>query len=1551
MKRIFTLLAILTVFTATAQKINYDQNSRWYFGLNAGATWHTSDVNTKLRLGSGFVFGKSLNMDRGRLLSFDLGVRYLYGYWEGVDDLRTTSISANTPVNNIYGSIGSFQQNFLSEQHAGDIELALHFNRLRERTGWDPYIFGAIGFTAHQTFGDLYTFDSDFNQVAYDFDAGQSLSGVYRTPLEAAAENKTYNHFVWRATPSLGFGIGYYFAPRISFGIEHRTTFTLSDYYDGTVVNENNFANNYNDLYHYTNLYLKWYIKDRHRDEEEVVEEVVPEENELVEDVNKVYLPIVDFTNPNSTPTTVNTNTYTITGKVQYVAGKDNVQFSQNGQNTTAFNYNANTDVFSAQVQLIPGQNTFTLFGANQEGTDQETIIINYEREVKTPPVVEITRPIQTPHTVYQNVYTLQANVLNVASKQNIQFVVNNQSLSNFTFNAQNGVLSANLNLQLGSNYVEITAQNQDGTASDQCIIIYQRETQVQKPQVQFTNPSQSPYTHNANTFNLVASVSNVSDINNITFKVNGSVNQNFSFNANTGTFTSTVILAGGQNVYEIIASNAAGSDQDITFINYREPSKTPPVVSITNPQNSTYYTQTNYHTVVANILNISSASQINMTINGASTNNFSFNAQNSTLTANINLVEGNNVVVITATNNDGSDAKQTNIIYQKPQVEQAPIVDITVPNVSPFTTNIAQQNLMAVVYNVNSANQINVNVNGSTVNNFSYNVNTHQLQMNVNLIEGANVVTITATNSAGSDYETQTILYRKPTTQTPPVVTIVDPIQSPYTTFNSSYLVQAHIQHINGAQDITVKINGISTQNFNYLSSNQQLSINAGLNLGSNTVQITATNSAGQDTETTTIIYKRQTSATPPVVHITDPATNITVSSSQYNLSAIVQNVNNSSNIDLVINGVGVNNFNYDENTLTLNHTLNFSTPGVYTVLIVANNDAGSESDNVNITYQPVAQQKLPEVIYLQPTNNITVNTPAYTLKAKVLHVDTKSQITLTRNGQTVSANLYSFNTAGKELQFNHNLEPGNNIYKITATNSAGSAEENISIVYRPVVEECDLPEIKLVSPATKSISTQASAMDITLNIQHVTLSRQIQLKVNGVVKSFSYVNGTFKSKVYLTEGSNDIQVIAANECGQTKENITVDYKAPEKPCYKPTITSRQSSNFTTQSTGINFAAQVNNVTGANMIKVMVNNVNHTFTYDAGSKQLMVKINNLKLGANTIKVMANNDCGGVEKTFTVIREACVNPIINLKSNPSEGKTQESEVTISGSILNVDSRADLNVTLNGRAVIFSFSPSNGVFSTKQKLNVGKNSIKITAKNNCGQLTKTFNFSYEQKVTVQKPTLTLIYPATQKFVTEQANQTIKVRSTNVKSAADIQVKVNGVNTPFKFNVQAQHISFNTTLKVGSNTVSITAANASGSATLLAELIYKVKPQEPKPVITILNPDATPEVLNIPGRVLLQANVANIISASQVKVYFNGKLYSNYTAELNNGVLQINTTVSMTSNQSDVKIKIVATNSGGTASKTQEITLVQTKINPTNTEEGGRTPVVLPRGGRR
>ena len=169
MNRIVTLsiLFFFTIMGATAQKIDYENSGKWYLGLNVGGTWQTSDIKNQTYVGYGVVLGKSFNYNYGKRLVFDLRARYLHGDWYGKD---AESDSSYIPVNSSLDTIYSIN-NFQSTQNRLALVLVIHGNRIRERTGFDPYIFGGIGLTWANVWADYQN----------DFDTIQGMDGIYET--------------------------------------------------------------------------------------------------------------------------------------------------------------------------------------------------------------------------------------------------------------------------------------------------------------------------------------------------------------------------------------------------------------------------------------------------------------------------------------------------------------------------------------------------------------------------------------------------------------------------------------------------------------------------------------------------------------------------------------------------------------------------------------------------------------------------------------------------------------------------------------------------------------------------------------------------------------------------------------------------------------------------------------------------------------------------------------------------------------------------------------------------------------------------------------------------------------------------------------------------------------------------------------------------------------------------------------------------------------------------------------------------------------------------
>jgi hypothetical protein len=183
MRKLYALLLFaLTISTIAAQQVNYN-SSKWFWGLNYGATWHSTDLDNERFNGWGLTLGRSFNYDYGKSLSFDLRGRFLAGQWYGQSDVLTQlTSSVNPALGALYSNNANYVHNFRSDIRELNLELVLHAGRLRERTGWDPFVFGGLGLTWQQTWTDA-LLDStvsiyDYNSLDPQQPAQQQLIGV-----------------------------------------------------------------------------------------------------------------------------------------------------------------------------------------------------------------------------------------------------------------------------------------------------------------------------------------------------------------------------------------------------------------------------------------------------------------------------------------------------------------------------------------------------------------------------------------------------------------------------------------------------------------------------------------------------------------------------------------------------------------------------------------------------------------------------------------------------------------------------------------------------------------------------------------------------------------------------------------------------------------------------------------------------------------------------------------------------------------------------------------------------------------------------------------------------------------------------------------------------------------------------------------------------------------------------------------------------------------------------------------------------------------------------
>ncbi|MBD3636261.1 MAG: hypothetical protein HUJ25_02875 [Crocinitomicaceae bacterium] len=1484
MRKIFTLF-ILTLFFGTgtfAQRsyVNYNKDSRWFIGINGGATWHTrTEVDNIINGGYGFTFGRSFGMRPEKLFSWDLRFRYLHGWWGGQATsqfaLDSTDATNGLPSNypsttmNQYGdSLGYFIPNFRSQLLSGSLELALNTNRLRENTGWNIQIFGGIGAKGYNTRADLL----DGSGQIYDYNnITQSKTGLlsaqdgdYETNIIGDGDSD----FEWDWAASFGAGISYQIAPWASIGISHKMTWTRRNDFDLMPNDVGGVPTGTNDVYHYSSAGIKFHLfggNYTHIPDDTFVEDTTSINNfDTVDDPvvqPAVKRPIVDIYDPGVSPYTVEYNQFTLRANVHHVEGRQYITFKQNGNVNNNFTYNAASDKFQSSVVLQPGQNIFEITAWNDAGQDYESTIIIYKPEepVIEPPIVTITNPAYTPYTTPNSTFNFAATVLNVDSKSQIKVYFNGQYLPNFTYNLSSKNLFATLSLQEGTNTVMVTATNDAGSDSKTAKIIYQKPTERQPPIVNFTNPANDPYNTTNSYKNITASVLNVDGKANIKVFVNGHSITNFTYNVSTKNVNFNVTLQEGANVLEVTGTNESGTDYDNTTIIYNKPeSPKPPVVTYLDPAVNPTIVYNSSYNVTAKVLHVNSASDIVLKINGIRSYNFAYSTSSKEMTFTTNLVAGSNVIEITGTNQWGSDVETTTIIYRKVVSQAPPVVNITYPASDNEVFNTSNLTLSASVLNVNNAANIHVLVNGNVTTNFTYNTSTKVLYLPLTLVEGANNVKITGTNSAGSDNDTRIIIYKRPTVPSPPTVNFVNPPTTPYIVSAEDYTITANTTNIDTKSQISLLQNGVLIPDALYtFTSSHQIIYNSQLIPGSNIFEVIVTNNDGTASDMAIVTYKIEDEpCVIPTVGYISPTPYSTIEQSNVTIDAQINNHSPETTVELVLNGASQGYMTYNQNTSIASKAITLA-EGSNAITVIVNNNCGRNQATFTLNYV------LPETPCVDPTvvpiGQLTMTTQdqVITLQSGVSEVTSASNISVNVNGQTIPFN-YDPGTHTVTIE-NIPLALGNNAVVVQATNDCGSA----SITYHITREACNLPLISNASHNSGFTST-TNSIPFTIKVANATAS-EIQMLVNNISQAFNFNNVTdvLSAGIDLAEGANTIVITATNACGTSSESYTFNY---EIPCVNVGYSLLNPSGLTTTVTDPNYSLLLH-TTGtleASGVSATLNGTAVSTSFDPIAGNISINGMTLQDGANIIVINLTNDCSSETITYTINYDGCQPPVITISGTTNGAVFNSSTLPFQANVQNSNGAGNIVLTLNGQTQSFDFNDQTNILTSNLDLVEGANTISLVV-NGCETASESITVSYV--VPCQPITYNLVQPATTSESVVNENYQINLTLYEVTNQQQINVKHNGTSHPFNFDAATHVLSVDgISLVNGANTIVITATNDCSAETITYNVQYNgCQP----PVITLGNNPASVTAANYP----FTATVTNISNQNNVQILVN------------------------------------------------------------------------------
>ena len=1152
-----TLLSILTLFLtvsyANAQFINYKDDSGWNLGLNIGGTWQPSetfssvsgDVLSKSYAGfsGGFTLGKAIFEEEGKFFSFDLRFRYLKGKNYGWVALSDSFANPNIMPGSS-DSVFAYHNNKMSLNEF-NLEGVLTLHKLREKTGIILYGFGGIGLNYYNVrrdvlnnSGGMYADGSPYDYSSLDLNSSnQQIATDLRNMSDMDFESEVFSPKL-RFMPTFGFGLGYQFTDRFSMGIEHKVTYAL----DNTISTLP--SNRPNDLYYYTALNLRWNLFNGqssssasnvqdYSSTSSVINSSSNNENFSSQPtvISTANRPIVNILNPSYNNMLVHNSVFHMKAKVYYVSSRSQIKVKHNGFFIQNFSFDANSKLLQSNLLLAPGKNFIEVIATNAAGEDRDAkeIIFDVPQIDQVPPVVIINHPFNSPHFSYSNQLVVSAKVLNVSAANQISFFVNGLQHTNFLYNPANDIFTSSILLDEGQNFIEIKASNSVGNASDSKIISY---VKALPPEVIIQTPLVSTQSTTNRLLKVKGKILNINSKNNITITHNGYSFSYFSFDPITKEFTFPAVLMLGQNNIKVFAENEVGNDADNRSVTYKVPEQiAPPKVIFEYPKKNPHTTVNSNLTVSAKMLNVNMKNQIDVAFNGSATLNFSFNSATNMVQINLNLIEGENSLKISATNQAGFDEEQMTINYQVPIVAQPPIINYSNPVNNPENISSNEVEITGTILNVSSSNGAFATLNNQQANGFTFDPATKNFSCHVVLDQGPNEFEVDAFNTAGTASKSTVLIYT-PEECFKPTISLHSPAALNSTTENSKGYLE---MTISGQDDFIFKIDGQQVPSYNFDASEGKFSSYLQLKPGVNSYELIATNECGSTSKKVNIIYEEILPCENPVINLISPREFQGVKQvdmSLLPLRASIIGITNAEGVAISLNGkkIGAFNFNLSNSELMINLQLE---EGENKILILATNYCGTSTQELLINLNsPVPP---PSVNITQPSNSVySTTTNSATVLAKVKNVSSKADIHVSLDGQKVP---FSFNSSKGMVSSSVNLDLGSNNFIIEVENESGSDLDRVELIRNgtpPKVHFTNRSEnTSKQQPEILGINSRISVQGYISNYNGASLS----VTLNGTPINFNYntSNGTFTGMINITSNQlYELKFSSSNQWGQ---------------------------------------------------------------------------------------------------------------------------------------------------------------------------------------------------------------------------------------------------------------------------------------------------------------------------------------------------------------------------------------------------------------------------------
>lgn len=599
--------------------------------------------------------------------------------------------------------------------------------------------------------------------------------------------------------------------------------------------------------------------------------------------------------------------------------------------------------------------------------------------------------------------------------------------------------------------------------------------------------------------------------------------------------------------------------------------------------------------------------------------------------------------------------------------------------------------------------------------------------------------------------------------------------------------------------------------------------------------------------------------SLTGPTVHITEPSADpYQTELTALNIKATIEHVGGAENVRFFQNGFPVNLFTFNENTHAFMANVRLR-EGENRFRIEASNQVSTAQDEVLIVLDPPEMANPgPFVEFTSPwRSRIASSSDRLDLTASVKYVHSKEDVRLTLNGSNTP---FDFDPVSGQVSTSVVLTEGDNQLLIKGSNDMGTAEDRLTVEFS-IPERSVLPAVRFINPDVP-VEVESSRFPLSAEILNIRGRNGVSMTFNGTpVHNFSFsTDGLLSVGLFLPAGVNIIEITAANEAGSARETTYITYQEPvyyvpvyqepvfqdpvqQDPVYtEPVETAappvirilspvRQS--IRTQSSSGDLRAIVENVPSKENIILNFNGTStRNFNFNPRTMELTAGVA-LSDGQNILTIHAQNASGStmVDQVFIRENSPCTQPAIRMiEPVGGQGETTRQTYQLQAEVRNINGSSQLSLTVNGRAVPFSYQ--NNRVSSSIPLTSGLNSISLTARNDCGEVSSDARISYKPS----GETLPCTAPAVTFTVSEvnrtDASHELRGSVTGVENKTGISITVDGrAYSGFQFVPSTGNLSAKFRLDPGSHSIVVRANNACGTDSG-TESVSVSKPAEPE-----------------------------------------------------------------------------------------------------------------------